>query len=158
MMIMILEPVYLNREPHCTPWRVTCTLCNRQIGSKQRQYPTRWSASKAAASHLWAHRSDHPPKPQAEAEPVKSVKVRRRRVPRAQLIAQLTAGHPACPHPAKRKHISKEEAERHIRLLEAADRGNPDYMAYLCKCGLFHVGHSKVKFEHRIKSVVKKGR
>lgn len=47
-----------------------------------------------------------------------------------------------CPHPAKRKFASNEEA---LMVLTSNHYGDDQIAPYLCKCGFFHNGHSRKK-------------
>lgn len=143
-MIMVIEPYYANQPSGS--WTVFCRLCNRALRNKD----SRWKARQSAAQHLWAHRSDAPPKPNG-----RSAKTAQKNS-RKQLIAELTEGRPPCPTPTKRQHISAAEAKDHIAKLDAAGRGNPDYNAYRCQCGVWHIGHSAVSFERRIRKVTRR--
>lgn len=145
-MIMTIEPIYADSVT--SPWRVFCGLCGNEL---KKHHPTKWKARHAAASHLWAHRSANPPKPRG------TYTVTVHEPTRKEIFAKMTAGKQKCPNPTKRRHISREEALDHIAKLNASGRGNPDYNAYQCVCGVWHVGHSARHFEKRIKTVVSVG-
>jgi hypothetical protein len=56
-----------------------------------------------------------------------------------------------CPTPRKFRHANETNALKHLASLEADGNGNPDLNVYLCDCGFWHLGHSIVKFEKRLR-------
>jgi hypothetical protein len=64
----------------------------------------------------------------------------------------------ACIAPHKVAHKDRDAALKAIRSLYAAGRGNPDYNAYRCPAGHWHVGHDRVRLDRRIRKALRKGR
>lgn len=56
-----------------------------------------------------------------------------------------------CPRPEKVRHASKAAALAAIKSLRAAGKGSPDWSAYLCACGSWHIGHSSWKLRARVR-------
>ncbi len=54
-----------------------------------------------------------------------------------------------CPRPDKRAHESQGAAWEEARGTRARYAGD-DVKPYLCRCGKWHVGHSRKSFEKRV--------
>lgn len=127
-MIMIVEP-FTPQRPQGS-WVVECSICRW----RRESYRDRWHARHAAAQHLWQKRRQ----PQHQPKPAK-------------------LGQPAlCPTPGKKRHPDEAAAVEHIRQLYKGGKGNPDYCAYRCPCGCWHIGHSRVHFTRRIRAVTRR--
>lgn len=61
-----------------------------------------------------------------------------------------------CPKTGKIIHATRWDALDAIRSLYRAGRGNPDYRAYQCGHH-WHIGHSKVSLNKRIRKVLRDG-
>jgi hypothetical protein len=57
----------------------------------------------------------------------------------------------SCPHPEKVAHATEAQALRHRNSLRFGAGGSPDLEVYRCRCGAWHVGHSRVRLNARIK-------
>lgn len=60
-----------------------------------------------------------------------------------------------CPTCGKVAHPTREAAMRHAHSLGKAGASFADLNAYQCKGGVWHVGHSVVKFKRRIKTALR---
>jgi hypothetical protein len=168
-MIMRVEPRFEGWEHG--DWKAYCTLCDAYIG---KSFGMRWTARRAAAQHLNQHRHNkvnveqmraygerERQRVQREIDIVKARREHRAVPPVIKATPRPNTGTPLpvqgeCPTPSKKRHWSKGEGKDHITSLTRAGRGNPDYQVYPCACGWYHVGHSSVKFQKRIKKVLGK--
>lgn len=57
----------------------------------------------------------------------------------------------SCPTPEKKAHATKADATAHARALRKYKHGAPDLLPYLCACGVWHIGHSRVHLNKRIR-------
>ncbi|MCU1592424.1 MAG: hypothetical protein JWP11_3680 [Frankiales bacterium] len=57
----------------------------------------------------------------------------------------------ACPHPEKQAHATEKAALAHRTALIRHRHASPDVVAYLCRCGFWHVGHSQQSLRDRIR-------
>lgn len=57
----------------------------------------------------------------------------------------------SCPHPEKVAHATEAAALKHRNGLRYGAGASPDLVAYLCRCGAWHVGHSREHLDARIK-------
>jgi hypothetical protein len=55
-----------------------------------------------------------------------------------------------CPTPRKHAHVDRETAVRHMRGHQHGGMGR-DLNVYRCRCGAWHVGHSKFALTRRIR-------
>lgn len=63
-----------------------------------------------------------------------------------------------CPTPAKQPHRTESQAWAHVRSLRAERGSSVDVLPYRCECGAWHVGHSKVALDKRIRRALRRPR
>lgn len=63
----------------------------------------------------------------------------------------------SCPTPTKKRHLSEAAAWRHTNALRKHAHGSPDVQPYLCRCGSWHVGHSRESLAFRIRKARRTG-
>ena len=126
---MLVFPI---RTDVCLSWGWQCRIdgCDRSRSACSSEELARQSAT----DHLWSHRGGRP-----------SWAIR---VTPADTTVQSKE---LCPTPIKKRHGTRAEALTHIAGLYRAEKGNPDYRAYKCVCGVYHVGHSRDSLKQRIK-------
>lgn len=70
----------------------------------------------------------------------------------------MSVPEPECPTPRKHRHATKRGALAHLaNLREARDLG-PDWNAYRCPCGSWHVGHKPGSLQFRIRRALRNNR
>lgn len=62
-----------------------------------------------------------------------------------------------CPHPEKVPHDDEASALRHRNQLRFGKGASSDLAVYPCRCGKWHVGHSRERLGLRIKSALRGG-
>ncbi|MDT3440929.1 MULTISPECIES: hypothetical protein [unclassified Pseudofrankia] len=60
-----------------------------------------------------------------------------------------------CPRPEKQAYPTEQAALRHRNDLRFRRDGSSDLVAYLCVCGLWHVGHSQQRLDARISAALR---
>lgn len=67
---------------------------------------------------------------------------------------------PECPHPEKRRHTSRANAEKERDALERDTGIHLNLVAYRCVCGKWHIGRrsKSPKLERQLKRALRAGR
>jgi len=60
-----------------------------------------------------------------------------------------------CPTPTKIRHTSERRALKQLASLRRAQPLGPDWNAYLCRCGCWHVGHEPGALNRRIQAALR---